>query len=261
MKFLSLGGVTGPVLFVVVLFFCGSLRPDYSHATQFISELGATGTENAALMNFAGFLPSGLLIAAFGVSLAQVLPRRRPSAVASAFVSFFGVGLVVAGLQPCEPGCPQETPTLHDGVSIAAFLLAIAGSALSAHIFRSSSGWRGIGEVNRNRLHQFRGYLRSRPKDSLEQLLVSDRRIQGRSEDKRFQGRPALLNAYAEAWCLTYYLLKYKPKEFIQYMKMLGAKSPLIENTPDERRAEFEEYFGSLPSVDADLIKRLGRLR
>lgn len=126
---------------------------------------------------------------------------------------------------------------------------------------RSSSGWRGIGEVNRNRLQQFRGYLRSRPKDSLEQLLVSDRRIQGRSEDKRFQGRPALLNAYAEAWSLTYYLLKYKPKEFIEYMKMLGAKSPLIEYSPEQRRAEFEAYFGSLPTVDNDLIKRLGRLR
>jgi hypothetical protein len=126
---------------------------------------------------------------------------------------------------------------------------------------RSSSGWRGIGEVNRNRLHQFRGYLRSRPKDSLEQLLVSDRRIQGRSEDERFQGRPALLNAYAEAWCLTYYLLKYKPKEFIEYMKMLGAKPPLIESTPEERRAEFEKFFGTLPDVDAGLIQRLGGQR
>ena len=38
-------------------------------------------------------------------------------------------------------------------------------------------------------------------------------------------------------------------------------KQPLFEDTPEERRQQFEDHFGSLPSVDADLIKRLGRLR
>lgn len=144
MRFLALGGVAGPVLFIAVLILSAGLRPNYSHATQFISELGARGTQHASIMNFAGFVPSGLLIAAFGVSLLHVLPRQRFSTVASAFISFFGLGLAVAGLYPCEPGCPQEEPTLHDGVSIAAFLSGIMGSALLARTFHNSIAWRGL---------------------------------------------------------------------------------------------------------------------
>ncbi len=126
---------------------------------------------------------------------------------------------------------------------------------------RSSSGWRGIGSLNRNRLVQFRKYYRSRPADSLKALIESDRRIQGRSDDKRFQGREALLSAYAEAWCLTYYLIKYKQDEFADYLQALAVKDPLIELTPAERIAEFEQHFGNLDELDKDFIRRVGRLR
>jgi hypothetical protein len=87
---------------------CGTLRPGYSHAAQFISELGAAGTPHAALMNLGGFIPSGLLI------------------------GIFGAGLALAGGFPCAPGCPQDAPTAHDGLSIAAFLAAIAGFVCAA---------------------------------------------------------------------------------------------------------------------------------
>jgi hypothetical membrane protein len=143
-KFLALGGVAGPALFSAVVILCGVLRPDYSHAAQFISELGANGTQNAALMNFAGFVPSGLLIAALGVSLSRLLPRVRISIVAAALTAMFGFGLAIAGLYPCEPGCPQQELTLHDGVSMAAFLSGIAGSAVFARIFRSCGGSRAL---------------------------------------------------------------------------------------------------------------------
>ncbi|MDH4092099.1 MAG: DUF998 domain-containing protein, partial [Cyclobacteriaceae bacterium] len=73
-KFLALGGIAGPVLFTTVTLICASLRPGFNHVSQFISELGATGTPNARLMNFAGFMPSGAMIAAFGVSLVMLLP-------------------------------------------------------------------------------------------------------------------------------------------------------------------------------------------
>lgn len=71
MKFLSLGGVAGPVLFTSVTLVCASLRPGYGHISQFISELGASGTPHALLMNLAGFIPSGLMLAALGCRLAS----------------------------------------------------------------------------------------------------------------------------------------------------------------------------------------------
>ena len=148
MRFLSLGGVAGPALFTAVVIICGALRPNYSHATQFISELGARGTSHAELMNFAGFVPTGFLLASFGVSLANIRPRRRGSVLAAACVTFFGIGISFAGIYSCDPGCPHRgassDATLHDRVSSLAFLLGIAGAALMAYYFRNVTNWRAL---------------------------------------------------------------------------------------------------------------------
>jgi hypothetical protein len=124
----------------------------------------------------------------------------------------------------------------------------------------SSRGWTGIG-INRGRLNRFKENYQNRPPKSLEQLIASDGRMTGRTEEKMFQSAEAVETAYAESWSLTYYLVTCREKEFLEYVEMLGAKSPMIEYTPEERRADFEAYFGSLRSVDADLVKRLTRLR
>lgn len=148
MRFLSLGGVAGPVLFTAVVIVCGALRPDYSHATQFISELGARGTSRAALMNFAGFVPTGLLLASFGVSLAFLLPRHTTSVLAAACITVFGLGITFAGIYSCDPGCPHQgaswEATLHDRVAAVTFLSGIAGSALLAYLFRGLTTWRSL---------------------------------------------------------------------------------------------------------------------
>lgn len=144
MRWLALGGVVGPALYVAVFVLCGALRPGYQHATQFISELGAAGTPHAALMNFAGFLPAGVLIAGFAASLGTVLPRRGASTAAAVLVGLFGLGMILAGSFPCAPGCPQDRPTVHDGVSIAAFLAASAGFACAAASFRKAAAWRSL---------------------------------------------------------------------------------------------------------------------
>ena len=144
MRWLALGGVAGPMLFTTVVALCASMQPDYSHVAQFISELGATGTPHAGVMNFAGFVAGGVGIGAFGLSLASTLPASGWARSVSVLSSLFGVGLVLAGVFPCTPGCPQETATLHDGVSAAAFVSAIAGIALSTLLFRSSPAWRPL---------------------------------------------------------------------------------------------------------------------
>ena len=56
---LALGGVAGPILFTAVTIMCAALRPGYGHFRNLISELGAHGTANATLMNYAGFIPAG----------------------------------------------------------------------------------------------------------------------------------------------------------------------------------------------------------
>src|SRR5215217_7662438 len=75
--FLSLAGLTGPLLFTIITLICSSLRPNYDHMNEFISELGATGTSHADLMNFAGFIPSGILMATFGVVHLKIRIERN----------------------------------------------------------------------------------------------------------------------------------------------------------------------------------------
>lgn len=148
MRFLSLGGVAGPTVLTIIVMICGALRPDYSHAAQFISELGARGTSHAALLNFAGFVPAGLLLAGFGVSLANLRPRRRGSVLAAACMTMFGLGLTFAGIYSCDPGCPHRGASseamLHDRITSFAFLSGIAGVALMAYYFRNLKNWRDL---------------------------------------------------------------------------------------------------------------------
>lgn len=113
MRFLALGGVIGPALFAVVVVICGALRPGYNHMTQFISELGAQGTSHAAIMNFAGFLPLGLLLVGFAASLRGALPRRPLAVAVAILLGLFGLSIALAGLYSCDPGCPQPPVAAH----------------------------------------------------------------------------------------------------------------------------------------------------
>ncbi len=146
MRLLRLGGIVGPIVFAVVVMLGAALRPGYSHVTNFISELGATGTTNAALMNYAGFVPAGLMLAAFGVSLAWALPRHRLTIFAAALVALFGAGVAASGFISCDAGCPQAEGSIenlaHNGIAPISFLCLILGAGILGIYFRRLSAWR-----------------------------------------------------------------------------------------------------------------------
>ncbi|OGD53384.1 hypothetical protein A3K80_05350 [Candidatus Bathyarchaeota archaeon RBG_13_38_9] len=50
----AVSGIIGPIIFAVVVFVLGQLRPNYNHFTQTMSELGEVGGQNAMVMNIAG---------------------------------------------------------------------------------------------------------------------------------------------------------------------------------------------------------------
>jgi len=148
MRLLALGGAAGPLLFSAVVIVSGTLRVDYSHIANFISELGATGTPHAGLMNYAGFVPAGAMLAAFGVALAKNLPRRRATILAVILVTLFGVGVAVSGIASCDPGCPQSGGSVenlvHNRIAPIAFLCLIGGAAVLGIQFRSVPAWRPL---------------------------------------------------------------------------------------------------------------------
>ncbi len=116
----------------------------------------------------------------------------------------------------------------------------------------SGKGWRTIGAVNRVRLEQFRDYLPRRPADSLRTLV---------QDDRRFRDARQAEDAYAEAWALTYFLVRQRWDQYAAYSRTLAAKGPLVWDTPAERLAEFEQAFGDRTTLDDDFLRQVSKLR
>ncbi|WP_347244484.1 DUF1570 domain-containing protein [Thermogutta sp.] len=117
---------------------------------------------------------------------------------------------------------------------------------------RSARGWATVGAVNQSRLDRFRSYLSRRPDDSLVTLI---------RDNARFQNTETALDAYAEAWALTYFLLQQKRSAFLEYLKRLREKPPLVYHSPEERIREFTEIFGDVDDLNAQLLRFVSRLR
>jgi hypothetical membrane protein len=72
---LNAAGIAAPVIWVMALVYVGSLRPEYSHSRQYISELAARGTPTQHLMQVVGFLLPGAWW--LGSACSLVFPLRR----------------------------------------------------------------------------------------------------------------------------------------------------------------------------------------
>lgn len=149
LRILALGGIAGPVLFSAVVIVSATWQDgDYSHIHNFISEMGATGVPHAAFMNYAGFIPGGLLLAGFGVALGMTLPIHRSSVVAAILVTLFGLGIAACGIFSCDAGCPlgdcTVENTLHNVIAPACFVCQIVGMVTLGFLFRRLPGWRSL---------------------------------------------------------------------------------------------------------------------
>jgi|GEM_PF-1107013 len=142
------GGVLGPVVFTTVALIAAAIRPDYSHKRDFISELGATGVQNAAFMNYAGFVAGGLLTGSLGFALFKILPRTRTSLLIAFLVGMFGAGIALSGIYSCDAGCPQGSGSIanlvHNAIAPIAFLSLIAAALLSGYGWRRFTGLRRL---------------------------------------------------------------------------------------------------------------------
>jgi hypothetical protein len=116
----------------------------------------------------------------------------------------------------------------------------------------SSRGWRGIGRVNYSRLETFQENLPNWSEDSLERLVTSDR---------RFRDPQTAVDAYADAWALNYYLIKYESEAYAAYLKTLARKRPLMQDDADARLAEFRQHFGELADLQQKFLRQMARIR
>ena len=116
----------------------------------------------------------------------------------------------------------------------------------------NTRGWRGIGRVNYPRLETFRKNLSNWNDGTLEAML---------RDSQRFRDPRTAADAYADAWALNYYLIKYEPKAYAEYLKVLAEKRPLIDDAPAERLAEFRTHFGDLGKLEQEFLKQMSRVK
>lgn len=134
--------VIGYGLLLIMTVAGGAAWPGYSHVSQFISELGATGAPHGRLVSLGGFLPVGIFITLFAVLAAFVSPRGGLRFAGFALLVLFALGYVAAAFYPCDFGCRSVTPSasqmLHNLAGLGGYLGAPIGLIL---LGVSARGW------------------------------------------------------------------------------------------------------------------------
>lgn len=117
----------------VLLLICGIALPtvlgvlwtDYDPASSYLSELGATGAPYAAIMNYAGFLPVGVLWALAAILLYFRSPKSGLMLAGALLLLGNTVSYLGASAFHCDAGCPMEgsnAQSMHNLLGVIGYL-------------------------------------------------------------------------------------------------------------------------------------------
>ncbi|MGZ4955907.1 MAG: DUF998 domain-containing protein [Methylobacter sp.] len=144
----NLCGLLAPALWASAIVFAGCLRPEYSHFSQYISELGERGGSTEFMMRYGAFVPTGLMHIAFAAFLSNAFKSSPVTQFAAMLIAINGIARISAGMFPCEPGCAlprillsQKLHSLSAGVG---FFALIGASVLWGVVFRRYPSLRGL---------------------------------------------------------------------------------------------------------------------
>lgn len=128
MKTLYALGALGPVVFALAVIAGGAAMPGYSHLSDEVSALGASGAPHMAAVNI-GWIVAGLLIAALG--MAVMLDAASPGRRAGLALLLAGMGsAAIAAWFPTDPPGVQMSGVMLGHV----VLVAVSGLAYAAAI-------------------------------------------------------------------------------------------------------------------------------
>lgn len=123
-------GLAGTFTVIALTVIGGAAFPGYSHASQYISELGARGAPLGGWVTFAGFLPAGVLLVTFAIAATRALPRSRWTLLAMIGVGLYGFGYLNSVPFRCDFGCRPEQPSLSQQLHNLGGLIGYLGGAL-----------------------------------------------------------------------------------------------------------------------------------
>ncbi|MCF8506697.1 MAG: DUF998 domain-containing protein [Caulobacter sp.] len=140
--------IIGAGLLVLMTVAGAAAWPGYSHVSQYISELGATGAPHGRLVSLGGFLPIGVLLMTFAVLAALIPPRGVLKTLGCIGLFLFALGYLGAAFFPCDFGCRPETPSrsqvMHMAFGLAGYILAPLTLAVLGVASRKWPGAKGL---------------------------------------------------------------------------------------------------------------------
>lgn len=108
----------------------GSIQNGYSHKSQFLSELGATGAPYQLLNNYGSLLPIAIAVFVLVLGLYQKFPRTLLITVGVTLLFAVGISYLSGFFFPCDPGCPVTgslKQNLHNLFGLFQYLSVITG--------------------------------------------------------------------------------------------------------------------------------------
>ena len=141
-------GVLAPLVYTAAATAAGLQYPGYDHLKNAISELGATGAPSATIMNFAGFLPYGVLMVAFALAVHRGIRAEVGGWLGPTILAVYGLAYIVLAFASCDPGCQAATPSLHHRMHLllgdVIFLAAVLGPFTLYHRMVRDPAWRSF---------------------------------------------------------------------------------------------------------------------
>ena len=119
-------------------------------------------------------------------------------------------------------------------------------------IRNSNASQSASSRINPDRLVWFGNFNKNRRKaKSLESFIADDEMFISAS-----------LDAYSQAWALSFFLIETRPGPYAKYLKSIAQRDPLRNYGPEERVADFKKAFGdNLPLLEAEFLRFISGVR
>ncbi len=107
----ALSGLIATVWITLGVYIAAKFYPNYDHAKQFCSELGASGSPTEKLSPLINNYPLGILFCLFGWSLINLQDANLAIAATDVLVIIHGIGTWVAGYFPMDKDPFTKSPS------------------------------------------------------------------------------------------------------------------------------------------------------
>ena len=141
---IGLIAVFTPLWFLVIYLAMSGMRPEYSHLTKAISELGSLDAPHKWVWNTLGYILPGLAVALLGTGLRRESSfAGREARIPLAALVASGILMSLSGVFPGDfENRTSATMILHAAGSIGSFVAFLVAGFWLPNLFRKHEQWR-----------------------------------------------------------------------------------------------------------------------